>query len=104
MMLKKTLIAASLAALSMAAMSEEAAAPAADEIALTANIGVASSYRFRGIDQTFGQPAIQGGFDLALPMGFYVGNWNSNVNGNAAGMPNGNIEMDLYGGWKYPLS
>ena len=104
MMLKKTLIAASLAALSMAAMSEEAAAPAADEIALTANIGVASSYRFRGIDQTFGQPAIQGGFDLALPMGFYVGNWNSNVNGNAAGMPNGNIEMDLYGGWKYAFN
>ena len=99
MMLKKTLIAASLAALSMTAMSEEAAAPASD-IAVTANVNIASSYRFRGIDQTFNQPALQGGFDVALPEGFYVGNWNSNVNGNAAGYAGGNLEMDLYGGWK----
>ncbi len=104
MMLKKTLIAASLAALSMAAMSEEAAAPAADEVAVTANIGLASSYRFRGIDQTFNQPAIQGGFDVALPSGFYIGNWNSNVNGNAAGYYGGNLEMDLYGGWKTAIN
>ena len=104
MMLKKTLIAASLAALSMAAMSEEAAAPAADDVAVTANIGLASSYRFRGIDQTFNQPAIQGGFDVALPSGFYIGNWNSNVNGNAAGYYGGNLEMDLYGGWKTAIN
>ncbi|MGV0953090.1 MAG: TorF family putative porin [Fluviibacter sp.] len=100
MTFKKTLVAASLAALSMAALSEEAATPAADEIAVTANVNIASSYRFRGIDQTFNQPALQGGFDVTLPMGFYVGNWNSNVNGNAAGFAGGNLEMDLYGGWK----
>ena len=35
-----------------------------------------------------------------MPYGFYVGNWNSNVNGNAAGYSGGNIEMDLYGGYK----
>ena len=104
MMLKKTLIAASLAALSMSAMSEEAAAPAADEVAVTANVNIASSYRFRGIDQTFNQPALQGGFDVALPKGFYVGNWNSNVNGNAAGYYGGNLEMDLYGGWKTAIN
>ena len=39
MMLKKTLIAASLAALSMTAMSEEAAAPAADAVSLSALAG-----------------------------------------------------------------
>ena len=71
MTFKKTLVAASLAALSMAALSEEAATPAADEIAVTANVNIASSYRFRGIDQTFNQPALQGGFDVTLPMGFY---------------------------------
>ena len=106
---KKTLLAASLAALSMAAVAQvtgdaaqdSADAPASTDWALTANVNLASSYRFRGIDQTFNQPAIQGGVDLAMPMGFYVGNWNSNVNGNAAGMYGGNIEMDLYGGWKY---
>lgn len=106
---KKTLLAASLAALSMAAVAQvtgdaaqdSADAAASTDWALTANVNLASSYRFRGIDQTFNQPAIQGGVDLTMPYGFYVGNWNSNVNGNAAGMYGGNIEMDLYGGWKY---
>lgn len=100
MMLKKILIPTALAAMSMAALSEEAAAPAADDITVTANVNIASSYRFRGIDQTFNQPALQGGFDVALPNGFYIGNWNSNVNGHAAGYYGGNLEMDLYGGWK----
>ena len=112
MKLKKTLLAASLAALSMGALAQvtgdaaqdSADAPASTDWALTANVNLASSYRFRGIDQTFNQPAIQGGFDLTMPYGFYVGNWNSNVNGNAAGMYGGNIEMDLYGGWKYAFS
>ena len=66
---------------------------------LTANIGLYSSYRFRGIDQTFGKPALQGGFDYAHASGFYAGNWNSNVNAGA-GYPSGNLEMDFYGGWK----
>jgi uncharacterized protein (TIGR02001 family) len=30
---------------------------------LTANAGLFSNYRFRGLDQTFGKPAVQGGFD-----------------------------------------
>ena len=112
MKLKKTLLAASLAALSMGALAQvtgDAAQDSAETMAstdwaLTANVNLASSYRFRGIDQTFNQPAIQGGFDLTMPYGFYVGNWNSNVNGNAAGMYGGNLEMDLYGGWKYAFN
>ncbi len=112
MTFKKTLLAASLAALSMAAVAQvtgdaaqdSADAPASTDWALTANVNLASSYRFRGIDQTFNQPAIQGGVDLTMPYGFYVGNWNSNVNGNAAGYYGGNIEMDLYGGWKYAFT
>lgn len=112
MTFKKTLLAASLAAMSMAAVAQvtgdaaqdSAETAASTDWALTANVNLASSYRFRGIDQTFNQPAIQGGVDLTMPYGFYVGNWNSNVNGNAAGMPSGNIEMDLYGGWKYAFT
>jgi hypothetical protein len=112
MTFKKTLLAASLAALSMAAVAQvtgdaaqdSADAPASTDWALTANVNLASSYRFRGIDQTFNQPAVQGGFDLTMPYGFYIGNWNSNVNGNAAGFYGGNIEVDLYGGWKYAFS
>ena len=111
MKLKKTLLAASLAAMSMAAFAqsndaskdEVESAPSTDWAA-TANVMLASSYRFRGIDQTFNQPAIQGGFDISMPYGFYVGNWNSNVNGYSAAVGGGNIESDVYGGWKYAFS
>ena len=102
----KTLIAAALAsALAVPAFaqtndeSKDAAAAPAGPHTLTANVGLFSSYRFRGIDQTFGKPAIQGGFDYLHESGFYVGNWNSNVS-SGAGFPDGNIEMDFYGGWK----
>ncbi len=41
---------------------------------LTANVTLASQYRYRGLMQTNNKPAIQGGVDYALPNGFYVGN------------------------------
>ena len=48
--------------------------------------------------QTNKLPAIQGGIDLALKNGLYLGNWNSNVDST---MYNGaSIEMDFYGGYK----
>jgi len=86
------------------AAAQAAAAPAADKPAsphtITGNAGLFSSYRFRGIDQTFGKPALQGGVDYSHASGFYLGNWNSNVN-QGAGYPGGNLEMDFYGGWKH---
>jgi uncharacterized protein (TIGR02001 family) len=104
--MRKTIIAASLASaalsipnLAMAQAAAPAAAPAPSEHTFTGNAGLFSSYRFRGIDQTFGKPAFQGGFDYSHASGFYAGNWNSNVN-QGAGYPGGNIEMDFYGGWK----
>ncbi|UCV09062.1 TorF family putative porin [Dechloromonas denitrificans] len=69
------------------------------EHTLTGNLGLFSSYRFRGLDQTFGKPALQGGFDYSHASGLYVGNWNSNVS-SGAGYPEGNLEMDFYGGYK----
>src|SRR5258706_11894889 len=67
--------------------------------AVTGNMTLVSEYRFRGIDQTYGKPAIQGGFDYSHESGVYLGNWNSNVS-QGAGYPGGNIEMDFYGGHK----
>ena len=61
-----------------AAESAPAAAPAAAP-ALTANIGLVSDYVFRGLTQTNGRPAIQGGIDYAHSSGFYVGTWLSNI-------------------------
>jgi uncharacterized protein (TIGR02001 family) len=102
--MKKTLIASLILGAFVLPAAAQTAAPAAPEAApapaLTANIGLFSSYRFRGIDQTFGKPALQGGFDYNHESGFYVGNWNSNVN-SGAGYPDGNLEMDFYGGYKH---
>lgn len=103
--MKKQIIAAATLAAFAAPGFAQSAAPAAPEAAplaehtLTGNLGLFSSYRFRGIDQTFGKPALQGGFDYAHSSGFYAGNWNSNVS-SGAGFPDGNIEMDFYGGYK----
>ena len=72
------------------------AVPGLASAQLTANVSLTSNYKFRGQDQGSGKgwsPAVQGGFDWSQG-GFYVGNWNSNI-GFA-----GNIEMDLYGGYK----
>src|SRR5574337_404937 len=46
---------------------------------LTANVTFASQYVFRGLSQTNGKPAIQGGLDYVHSSGFYVGTWLSNV-------------------------
>lgn len=62
------------------------------------NAGLFSDYRFRGFTQTDYKPAFQGGFDFAHQSGFYLGNWNSNVEQllyNGA-----SLEMDFYGGYK----
>ena len=78
------------------AAAQQAAAPASP---VTGNMSIVSEYRFRGIDQTAGKPAIQGGLDYSHASGVYLGNWNSNVNQNA-GYPGADLEMDFYGGWK----
>ncbi|HEX6734115.1 MAG TPA: TorF family putative porin [Azonexus sp.] len=99
--MKKSLIALALVgAFAVPAFAEETPAAAeASPHTVTGNLTLATSYRFRGIDQTFGKPALQGGIDYSHASGFYVGNWNSNVS-SGAGFPDGNLEMDFYGGWR----
>lgn len=67
---------------------------------LAFNIGVVNDYRFRGISQTRGDPAIQGGIDYALPAGFYIGAWASNIKWIKDNGVDGDVELDLYGGYK----
>ena len=103
--MRKSIVAVSLATAAFAlpnlAAAQAAAAPAAapSDHTLTGNAGLFSQYRFRGIMQTYGNPALQGGVDYSHSSGLYAGNWNSNVN-EGAGFPGGNLEMDFYGGWK----
>jgi uncharacterized protein (TIGR02001 family) len=96
--MKKTLL-----ALSMAALTLPVASQAADSgIEISGNFGLTSDYKFRGITQTDGKPAAQGGFDLVHSSGLYVGTWTSNVSYWANTGGNGQ-EIDVYGGYSSEL-
>lgn len=76
-------------------------AEAAPDLTVSSNLNLVSEYRFRGIDQTWGGPALQGGVDLAHRNGLYAGLWASNVSGNS--YPGGNLEVDYYAGYNGKL-
>ena len=61
-----------------AALAVTSVAHAADGPSLSANVGVASDYVFRGVSQTNGDPEIFGGLDLTAGQA-YAGVWLSNV-------------------------
>jgi uncharacterized protein (TIGR02001 family) len=76
-------------------------APAAPESTLSFNVGAVSDYRYRGISQSRLNPALQGGVDYADKSGFYVGAWGSTIKWiQDAGAKDGNVELDIYGGYK----
>ena len=69
---------------------------------VSANITATSDYVYRGITQTDGSPAFQGGLDYeysgdAFPVGFYAGIWGSNTDFNDGG--DATLEVDYYGGF-----
>ncbi len=76
-----------------------AAAPApTPDWTITGNMALSSDYRTRGFSQTDKMPALSGGFDIAHSSGFYIGNWNSNID---ADYYNGsNLEMDFWAGFR----
>ncbi|MFZ9395675.1 MAG: TorF family putative porin [Erythrobacter sp.] len=83
-------------------ISEDASQIGAESsITLSANVALTSDYRFRGISLSSGDPAIQGGFDLAHSSGLYLGTWASSISGGDA---YGDMELDIYGGWSGNLS
>ncbi len=64
---------------------------------LVGNVTVASQYVSRGLRQTWGQPALQGGIDYTHPSGFSAGTWMSTVSSRF--VENATTELDLYGGY-----
>jgi uncharacterized protein (TIGR02001 family) len=106
-MFKKTIIAGLVAgAFAPALAFAQAAAPApTPEHTLTGNVGVYSQYIFRGLTQTNGDPALQGGFDYSHSSGFYAGTWMSNISWltdspTVTGYTSSSLEMDFYAGYK----
>lgn len=67
----------------------------ATELTSSANVSLSSDYVFRGVSQTNEDPAIQGGYDIAIDSGWYAGIWASNI-----GFGEGSLEADLYAGWR----
>lgn len=84
-------LAMSSAMLSFAAQAQSADASA---ISVSGNAAFASDYLFRGLSQTWGDPALQGGVDVTQGR-WHVGAWTSNVSRNS--YPGGGVELDLYG-------
>jgi uncharacterized protein (TIGR02001 family) len=97
----KSKIVLALLATSSAAFAQTA--PAAPESTLGYNVGVVSEYRYRGLAQTKGDPALQGGVDYAHASGLYVGAWGSSIKWikDAGSDAKGPVELDLYGGYKF---
>lgn len=106
MIMIKRLAALAAAALCAVASAQTTAPAAGDTVApaptpsVTGNFTLVSDYRFRGISQSWGLPAVQGGIDYTHASGFYLGNWNSSISSNSYN--NGaSLEMDLYGGYRF---
>jgi len=96
-----TLALAGLVGVPAFAMADEPASPHP----LSANVGLVSNYVLRGISQTGGEAAIQGGFDYTHSSGFYLGTWGSNVGWltEFQGYDSGSMELDLYGGYRHHI-
>lgn len=90
------------AALALAAGPARADETVAGPHVLSANIGIVSQYVFRGLTQTNGRPALQGGVDYFSASGAYAGAWLSNVNWVADVIPeaSASLEMDFYAGFR----
>jgi uncharacterized protein (TIGR02001 family) len=78
----------------LAASTAMAGAAHADETSFSGNVAITTDYVFRGVSQTDGGPAVQGGFDFVEDK-FYAGTWASNIDFGA----DGTLELDLYGGF-----
>jgi uncharacterized protein (TIGR02001 family) len=82
------------------AQGTAAAAKAEPEYTLSYNVGVVTDYRYRGISQSRLDPALQGGIDFAHKSGLYIGTWASTIKWIKDAGGSGDIEWDIYGGYK----
>lgn len=67
----------------------------------TGNVALVSDYLFRGLTQTWGRPAIQGGGDLALENGLAAGFWSSSISDDS--YPGAALELDVYASYGRPI-
>jgi uncharacterized protein (TIGR02001 family) len=78
----------------VSALAQAADASDAAPGSVTGNVAVVSDYIFRGLTQTWGGPAVQGGADLTMANGFAAGVWASSISDKS--YPGASLELDLY--------
>ncbi len=69
---------------------------------ISANVTLATDYRYRGISQSNEQVAVQGGFDWFHESGAYIGTWASNVDffpTDSAFDDGASVEFDVWAGY-----
>lgn len=79
------------------ALSADSTAHEKSSGTLSSNIALASQYVARGFQMTWGDPAVQGGFDYARPGGFFSGTWLSSISPKF--IQDGYLEWDIYAGY-----
>jgi len=86
----------------LAALAVPGLAMAEEASPFSANVGLFTDYLFRGMSQTGGNPALQGGFDYAHSSGLYLGVWGSNISwiSDLNGASAASLELDTYIGFK----
>lgn len=89
-MKNKTFFLTALACLAASAGARAEDAP----YTISGNVALASDYLFRGLTQSWGGPAIQGGADLSTSGGFAAGVWASSISDKS--YPGASLELDLY--------
>ena len=94
--MKKTLLA-------VAAALAATAVPTIASAQLAFNAAVVTDYRYRGVSQSKLKPAVSAGVDYAAGA-FYVGAWASSIKWIDELGGSGNVEIDLYGGYKGELA
>ncbi|HEX7710096.1 MAG TPA: TorF family putative porin [Sphingomonadaceae bacterium] len=105
-LLAATILAGCAFAATPALADDAAPADPTPEFTVTGNVALVTDYRFRGVSQSAGDPAIQGGLTLNHKSGLYVGAWSSSINFANVGADAtfGNQELDLFGGWTGSLT
>lgn len=68
---------------------------------ISGNVALTSDYLFRGLTQTWGGPAVQGGADLTTSSGFAAGVWASSISDRS--YPGASLELDLYASYGRPI-
>jgi len=73
-----------------------AASFSAQAVEVSGTVTMTNDYRFHGVSQTSGDPAVQASLDFGFDHGIYAGIWGSNVNFGSG--DNANLEVDYYVG------